>query len=139
MTPRNAVSKLALLLTSVSIAGCASIPLDPGAQSVKVVLNPVSKSCKSLGQITAENISGITVAYTSQANLKKNASPLFKKSGIKIRGNVVVVTGHSKTWGSPTYIIATGTFVEDSRDFGYQTTGMVYRCPLSIADSLMSE
>ncbi len=98
-----------------AITGCASTPLDPGAEQVRV-LKKQPKGCKYLGEATGNQGNFFTGNYTSNANLETGARNDLKNKVFKMGGNAVVIltqrsgeSYQSGGSGGQTNVVVSGT------------------------------
>ncbi|HEV2613476.1 MAG TPA: DUF4156 domain-containing protein [Gammaproteobacteria bacterium] len=111
------------------LAGCASVPLDPGAEKVVFTTTSLPKACQSLGQISSTDVNGVTTSYTSHANLMTMEINALKNRARALGGNVVVLTGHHTVYvhGARRQV---ATHVLD---------GIAYVCPANVLRRLPNE
>ncbi len=108
------------------LAGCASVPLDPGAEKVVFTAITVPQSCKSLGQISSTDVNGVTTAYTSHSNLQTMEINALKNRALALGANVVVLTGHQTK-----YVPGSRRQVDD-----HTLIGNAYVCPARVLSKL---
>lgn len=126
--------KIGLKVKSVTVglfvsvlAGCASVPLDPGAQNVVFTTTSLPKSCQSLGQVSSTDVNGVTTSYTSHANLQMMEINTLKNQALALGANVVVLTGHRTVHGR-------GFARREIKT--HTLTGNAYVCPASVLSTL---
>jgi hypothetical protein len=73
------------------MAGCAAIPLKPGAELVRVTHMEPTGECKWLGDVTGSQGDSFTGQYTTNANLETGARNDLKNKAAALGGNLVVV------------------------------------------------
>ena len=104
-----------LLLAAMAIVGCAAIPLDPGAEKVRLTHNE-PKDCRYLGDITGRQGNEFTGEVTSNATMETGARNDLKNKAFALGGNVV-------------YILTHRAGQTDSYQSNVTITGNVYNCP----------
>ncbi len=129
MNRHHALSLFLLFSICLLLASCTSVPLEPRAKNIKVISQIPSSRCRSLGHVTATDTSGITIEYASHEEIQKMQINSLKNQAAKLGANVVVITLHTYTHGSPIYLVSTGEFVNDPNEFSHQMSGVAYWCP----------
>lgn len=114
------------VLFIAAVTGCNSTPLNPGAESVRI-LQDQPKGCKYLGEVTGNQGNFFTGAYTSNENLETGARNDMKNQAYKLGGNVLVY-------------LTNRAGQTNGRDSGMQTnvtlSGIVYKCPADILNKI---
>jgi Domain of unknown function (DUF4156) len=116
----KSVSFLALIVLS----GCGAIPLQPGAERVRVTNVEPGPECRFLGDITANQGNAFTGQFTSNENLETGARNDLKNKAAALDGNLVVLI--TQRAGQ------TGSAGEDGGSLAQTNvtlSGNVYRCP----------
>ena len=80
--------KLTLLVSSLVLAACSSIPLNPGAQQVRVV-NAEPKGCGFLGVVTGKQGDFLRGQVISNADLEEGAMNDLRNKAVALGGNTV--------------------------------------------------
>lgn len=92
---------IAMMVGSVILGGCASMPLAPEAMRVVVSPNPAPKGCKYLGQVVGNQGNFFTGGITSNRNLEEGAMNDLKNRTSKMGGNYIeLVTTRAGNTGS---------------------------------------
>lgn len=119
--------KLKLLLAAsicVTVAGCASIKLHPGANKVIASPNKAPKGCKFLGQVSGNQGNFFTGGWTSNKNLEQGAQNALRNETVKLGGNYVqLITNRASDTGSG------GSFGGSYQQTGVVAIGNAYKCP----------
>lgn len=132
-------SLIALAFTGL-LAGCSTVALKPGAETVKVINVPAPKSCQFLGGVVNEDVNGATQSYTSHEHLQIDQLNTLKNKALALGANVIVLTDHQTTYaqrnalrekyqGAPTI-----TVVDTHR-----MAGEAYHCNSQVIDRLQSQ
>ncbi|MDX2164070.1 MAG: DUF4156 domain-containing protein [Gammaproteobacteria bacterium] len=121
--------KLVVMGLFVSVlTGCASVPLNPGAEKVVFTTTDVPSACKLLGQISSTDVNGVTTSYTSHANLQTMEINSLKNRALALGANVVVLTDHETK-----YIPGSRRQVDD-----HTLIGNAYVCSARVLNKLTS-
>jgi hypothetical protein len=121
----------ALLAVTIAgtVTGCASIPLDPGAESVKVISGSVPKSCKVLGAVNSQDTNGATVSVTSHENLMQMQLNSIRNQANKLGANLVLLTKHQTTYGYNSVDYGPTNNEHTSNNVNtHEMNGQAYRC-----------
>lgn len=111
------------LFSIVLLAGCQAIPLQPGAEQVRVT-NEEPKGCKFLGDATGNQGNAFTGEFTSNRNLETGARNDLKNQARAMGGNVVhLLTDRAGQTGS------FGSEGGGLSQTNVTLTGGVYSCP----------
>ena len=110
---------------AVILVGCAAMPIDPGAERIRLTTTEPGKECRFLGDATGSQGDLFTGPYTSNENLETGARNDIKNKAAAMGGNVVFIltqrAGH------------TGGIVGRHGGGFHQTnvtmSGNVYLCP----------
>lgn len=108
------------------LSGCASVPLDSGADKVIFTTATLPHSCRSLGQISSTDVNGVTSSYTSHRNMQTMEINTLKNKALSLGANVVVLTGHKTR-----YIPGSHRQVDT-----HTLIGNAYVCPAAILSEL---
>ena len=87
-----------LLAPFVVLTGCATAPLIPGAEKVKVVDKRPQGQCKLIGPIWHSERSGISQSYQSEEHLRQDSINRLKNKAVKMGANQVVITKKEVTY-----------------------------------------
>ena len=118
------MKNITIILTSIIIAGCAAVPLNPGAQKIRIALSEPGKECKFLGDVTGSQGDFFTGAYTSNENLETGARNTLKNKAAALGGNLIVMlTQRAGQTGS------SGQYGGSSSQTNVTLSGNVYKCP----------
>ncbi len=129
---RNATLKSAMLIFLIlSLSGCASVPLNPGAENVVFTTAIVPPSCQFLRQVWSFDTNGYTTAYTSHVNLQAMEINTLKNKAYKLGANVVVLTSHLTT-----YIPQRPSRQNYARVDSHSLVGSAYLCPSNVFSTL---
>jgi hypothetical protein len=121
----------ALLAVTIAgtVTGCASVPLDPGAENVKVVNGSVPKSCKVLGAVNSQDINGATVSVTSHENLMQMQLNSIRNQANKLGANLVLLTKHQTTYGYNSVDYGPTNNEHNSNNVNtHEMNGQAYQC-----------
>lgn len=123
------IKKLSVVLAlTVTMAGCASIKLDPQASRVIASPNPAPKSCKYLGQVNGNQGNFFTGAYTSNRNLEVGAMNDLKNEASKLGANYVqLIVNRAGNTGS--MYVNEGSGSGNSSQTNVTNMGNAYTCP----------
>jgi hypothetical protein len=81
------------------LSSCATTPLKPGAENVIVTDSThMPTSCKKLGQVSAFDTNGSSVAFTSHERMQEYQLNSLKNKTVDLGGNVIVITAHETTY-----------------------------------------
>lgn len=92
---------VSLLMSSAGLmlSSCSTVePLASNAQNVVVSNGKNLAQCKKVGHVAAVDINGVSVAYTSHADLQKSQMNILKNKTAQLGGNVLVITEHDTTY-----------------------------------------
>lgn len=125
------MKKKIFLVGVLVLSGCASIPMEPGAERIVVSPNAAPRSCKFLGQVIGNQGNFFTGAYTSNRNLEEGAMNDLKNQAHKLGGNYVqLITNRAGITGS-----VSGSFDQQggyvgggSQQTNVTNFGNAYRC-----------
>jgi hypothetical protein len=106
----------------MSVVGCSSLPLDNGAELVRVTHNePSQTECKFLGDVTGSQ-EGL---FTSSAELETGARNDLKNKALKLGGNVVyLLTQRAGEIG-----LLASEYGGSTSQINVTLSGNVYFCP----------
>jgi hypothetical protein len=89
-----------LAVVIIGLAGCQAIPLQPGAETVRLT-NEEPKGCKFLGDVTGNQGNAFTGDFTSNRTLETGARNDIKNRAQAMGGNVVyLLTNRAGNTGS---------------------------------------
>lgn len=119
---KNTFAKYLGVLTVVSLtAGCTpTVPLQPGAEYVKIGLISAPAGCNLLGTVSSEEVNG-WAGYMSGAQMLHNELNNIRNSAIRLNANYVEVTKHTVIYGKH----AGGTITMEDTHF---MQGNAYSC-----------
>lgn len=110
-------------LLSIGLAGCQAVPLQPGAETVRLTTDE-PQGCKFLGDATGNQGNAFTGDFTSNRTLETGARNDLKNQAKAMGGNVVhMLTNRAGQ---------TGSFGEGGGGISQTNvtiTGSVYSCP----------
>lgn len=119
-------------LATISLSGllvaCASNPLMPGAENVKLTTHPVAKSCQMRGAVRSQDISGVSIAHTSHENLQIMQLNALRNDALKLGANVVMLTGHATGSGPEYYSVGQNKFTTNPSEMSHGMQGNAYLC-----------
>lgn len=127
-------TKLKLAMCSflvMSLYGCASVPLNPGAENVVFTTAIVPPSCQFLRQVWSYDTNGYTTAYTSHVNLQAMEINTLKNKAYKLGANVVVLTSHLTTYAHQRSSQESYPLV-----YSQSLVGGAYLCPSNVLSTL---
>jgi hypothetical protein len=74
------------------VAGCATVPLNPGAQNVQIVNAPVPKhQCQLVGFVIAKTTDSFPLDVST---ITKNEANAIRNAGQSLNANVVALSRH---------------------------------------------
>lgn len=118
------MSKVNIVFLAVIMSGCAAVPINPGAERVRITNVEPGKECKFLGDITGNQGNFITGPFTSNENLETGARNEIKNRAFALGGNVVaILTQRAGQTGSY------GEYGGSSQQTNVVITGNVFLCP----------
>lgn len=85
-------------VTAVGLAGCSTVALQPGADTIKVTQGAVPTGCQFMGNLSNEDTNGVTHSYTSHAHLEVDQLNTLKNDALKRGANVLLLTQHQTTY-----------------------------------------
>ena len=90
-----------MTVASITLAGCAAIPLEPQANRIIASPNPAPQKCKYLGQVVGNQGNFFTGGYTSNQHLEEGAMNNMKNKAIKLGANYIqLITTRAGNTGS---------------------------------------
>lgn len=109
-----------LIILTMFAAGCASIQVRPGAETVRVTNQAPGANCRFLGEATGSQGDIWSGAFTTNANLESGARNDLKNKAASMDGNwVELLTERSAISGSESGVSQTSVIL----------SGNVFRCP----------
>ena len=111
------------LFVAMALLGCSAIPLNPGAEKVRLTYNE-PKGCKFLGDVTGSQGNEFTGELTSNATMETGARNDLKNKAFALGGNVVYVLTH-RAGQTGDYTMYGGSSYQSN----VTITGNVYSCP----------
>lgn len=107
-----------------TLAGCAAVPTNPGAERIRITNVEPAKECKYLGDVTGNQGNFFTGAYTSNENLETGARNDMKNKALAMGGNVIAILTQraGQTGGG-----SSGGY--GSSQTNVTLSGNVYKCP----------
>jgi len=118
------MKKITVVFLAAIVAGCAAVPINPGAERVRVTNSEPGKECKFLGDVTGTQGNFLTGPWTSNENLETGARNDIKNKAVAMDGNVVaILTQRAGLTGS------SGQYGGSIQQTNVTVTGNVYRCP----------
>jgi uncharacterized protein YbjQ (UPF0145 family) len=115
----------AIVVASMLISGCASIPLDQQASRVIASPNAAPKGCKYKGQVVGNQGNFFTGVYTSNKNLEEGAMNDLKNQASKMGANYIqLVTNRAGNTGN-----FDSTFGGHMAETNVTNLGNAYSCP----------
>jgi hypothetical protein len=105
------------------LASCDSIPLEPGADTVRLSDTPPNSACRYIGDVQSTIVNGRTAAYTTDKNLNRMANNELRNKTYDLGGNYVYITKQ-----------ATGytTLRGNTRPSDQVIGGQAYFCPTRV-------
>lgn len=130
---------MAFVFTSM-LAGCSTVALKPGAETIKVINAPAPKSCQFLGKVANEDVNGATQSYTSHEHLQIDQLTTLKNKAFTLGANVIVLTDHQTTYAQRNalrekYQGAPKLSVVDT----HRMEGLAYHCDSPVFEKLSSQ
>ena len=110
-----------MTLAALFLTGCAAIPLQPGAELIRVTNTEPGKECQFLGDVTGSQGNRVSGRITSNASLETGARNDLKNKAVALGGNVVYLISQRAGYSTSHSGRAEQTNVTLS--------GSVYRCP----------
>lgn len=109
------MQKMSLILGMfLFLGGCAAIPLNPGAERVRLIKTEPGNECKFLGEATGHQGGG---GYASDVNKETGARNDLKNKAAEMGGNTVAILSdrsHTNAFGNQMSVTLSGS---------------VYQCP----------
>ncbi|MHB1948631.1 MAG: DUF4156 domain-containing protein [Gammaproteobacteria bacterium] len=118
------------------LAGCASTPLVPGAENVKLINHSAPKGCEMRGPVRSQDISGVSTSYTSHENLQVMQLNSLRNDALKLGANVIVLTQHKTASGPEYYSVGQGKITTNPLEINHSMQGEAYQCPSNIVNRL---
>lgn len=116
-----------LLIGLLTLGACSPIPVQPGAERVRIVTNEPT-GCQYLGDVTGSQGDFFTGGWTSNANLETGARNDLKNQAARLGGNTIqLLTTRAGQTGSMG--ISQGSGGGSSAQTNVTYVGTVYRCP----------
>ncbi|WOE33263.1 MULTISPECIES: DUF4156 domain-containing protein [unclassified Acinetobacter] len=113
---------LSLLALPLFLAACSAIPLQPGAQNIRV-LNTDPKDCTFVGIVTGKQGDWLRGQVVSNANLEEGALNDLRNKALALGGNTIsIITNRAGSTGIPS---SKGT---DYAQTNVVITGNVWKC-----------
>jgi hypothetical protein len=121
------MKKITVVFLAAVVAGCAAVPINPGAERVRMTNSEPGKECKFLGDVTGSQGNFFAGPWTSNENLETGARNDIKNKATAMGGNVVsILTQRAGITGSG----GGGGYGGGSlQQTNVTLTGNVYRCP----------
>ena len=131
MHQKNHLKKLCILIAMCgTIASCASVSLEPGAEKVNLAVGSVPKGCDLRGNVN----SGTQEApITSHQEVQGMQATILKNQAAKLGANVVFIKTHKTTYYGH-YIVSTGDVVNEVDTHGM--SGQAYYCDAQATNKL---
>ncbi len=108
-----------------SLSACSSIPLESGANLIRLTHNEPTKECQFLGDVTGNQGDFLTGEFTSNEDLETGARNDLKNKAHKMGGNVIyILTQRAGQTGS--YDSEFGGGISQTN---VTLSGNVYKCP----------
>lgn len=118
------MKKIAVVFLAAFVAACAAIPINPGAERIRVTNSEPGKECKFLGDVTGSQGNSFTGPWTSNENLETGARNDIKNKAAAMGGNVVaILTQRAGLTGS------SGKYGGSIQQTNVTVAGNVYNCP----------
>ena len=118
------MKKIAVVFLAAVVTGCAAVPINPGAERVRLTNSEPGKECKFLGDVTGNQGNSLTGPWTSNESLETGARSDIKNKAFAMGGNVVaILTQRAGQTGSY------GRYGGSSEQTNVVITGNIYRCP----------
>ena len=118
------MKKMTVVFLAAIVAGCAAVPIHPGAVGVRVTNSEPGKECKYLGDVTGSQGGSFAGPWTSNENLETGARNDIKNKAAARGGNVVsLLTQRAGLTGS------SGQYGGSFQQTNVTLTSNVYRCP----------
>ena len=115
------ILNIAIITTTLSLAGCANMPLQPEAQNVVISLEPAAASCEYRGEVQTDQGDFYTGILTPASMLEKNASNDLRNQAMALGANYIDII-QSATKKPLT--LGTG-----GPNIAYHIQGNAYHCP----------
>jgi hypothetical protein len=133
-------SALLAATIAATVTGCTTIPLDPGAENVKVINGTTPKGCKMLGAVSSQDVNGATVSVTSHENLMQMQLNSIRNQANKLGANFVSITKHQTTYGyaSSDYGVTNNEHTSNNVNT-HEMDGQAYRCNTGTLNKLSKQ
>ena len=89
----RAVVYVGVAFFAAGIAGCRLVPLDPGAEGVRVIDQAEATSCEELGNTRVKVLGNVGPAKRGASRVEKELHTLARNAGAELNGNAVMATG----------------------------------------------
>jgi len=89
----HAVVYVLVAFVAAGVAGCRLVPLDPGAEGVRVIDEAEATSCEELGNTRVKVLGNIGPAKRGASRVEEELSTLARNAGAELNGNAVMAMG----------------------------------------------
>lgn len=81
---------VAVAFVAAGVASCRLVPLDPGAEGVRVIDATEAQSCKELGNTRVKVLGSVGPARRGGSRVEEELSTLARNAGADLNGNAVM-------------------------------------------------
>jgi len=124
---------VAVSLSSLLISCASVVPLQPGAENVKVAVGSVPKGCQFRGDVGTKNRD---IYGSSHRLIQESQLNVLKNQAAKLDANAVFITKH-RTKYEDQYIVSTGESVSELHS--HEMDGKAYQCSSSALNKLLMQ
>jgi hypothetical protein len=88
-----AVVYVGVAFVAAGVAGCRLVPLDLGAEGVRVIDKAEATSCEELGNTRVKVLGNVGPARRGASRVEEELSTLARNAGAELNGNAVMAMG----------------------------------------------
>ncbi|MDZ7661470.1 DUF4156 domain-containing protein [Thiohalophilus sp.] len=121
------MKRIISLITAISLTACSAIPLQPGAEKVRLT-HQEPKNCQFLGDVTGSQGNEFTGELTSNSTMETGARNDIKNKAHALGGNVVYFLSH-RAGQTGEFGSVGNSFYGSSYQSNVTLSGNVYKCP----------
>ncbi len=121
LSKRNFMLPMTVLTFAAMISGCSTVPLQSGAEKVKVIDTRAPQGCQYKGPVESNDVNGASHSYTTHEHLQTDQLNNLKNQALALDANVIVLNHHETSYVS--------TYRNTSKRLDtHQMAGDAYRC-----------
>lgn len=118
LSKHNFILSIAVLAL---ISGCSTVPLQAGAEKIKVIDTSAPQGCQYKGPVESNDVNGASHSYTTHEHLQTDQLTNLKNQALALNANVIVLNHHETSYVS-------SYRNTDTRVDTHQMAGDAYRC-----------